>query len=443
MSAVTEPTPVLFLAWYFPPIGGAGVQRSLKFVRQLPEHGFQPIVLAGPGTGGNRWAPADATLAAELPPGLVVHRPAALPSPSSWQRLGTRLVADDLALRRHWHRFVLDAGVTAARTHRARMIFVTLGPFECLPAALELGRRTGLPVVADLRDPWALDEMRSYGHWFAQWCDASRMRSQLLRCERIVMNTPTAAGLLRQRLPELAPRIDCITNGYDASDFEAPVAARADDRFRIVHTGYLHSDVARHEGPDSMLRRLRGGKRHGVDLWGRTHRYLLAAIERLHAAAPDLGARIELHLHGVLSADDDAVTVASPVRDLVHRHGYCSHAEAIAAMRGADLLFLPMQGLPPGQRATIVPGKTYEYLASRRPILAAVPSGDARDFVAAVGGVVVDPADVDGMATAMRRLVSAGRQPDRVLGPEVTRFERRELTRCLARVLHEVLRKTT
>jgi glycosyltransferase involved in cell wall biosynthesis len=108
-------------------------------------------------------------------------------------------------------------------------------------------------------------------------------------------------------------------------------------------------------------------------------------------------------------------------------------------MRAADLLFLPMQGLPPGRRASIVPGKTYEYLASGRPILAAVPAGSARDFVLAAGGSAVAPDDVAGLAGHLQRLCTAGRAPDRRAGPEVTRFERAALAAQFAEVLRRAL----
>ena len=66
-------------------------------------------------------------------------------------------------------------------------------------------------------------------------------------------------------------------------------------------------------------------------------------------------------------------------------HGRLSHRETLALLRSADLLFLPMHELPPGQRAGLIPYKTYEYLAARRPILAAVPDGDVRDMLAPLG----------------------------------------------------------
>ena len=89
---------------------------------------------------------------------------------------------------------------------------------------------------------------------------------------------------------------------------------------------------------------------------------------------------------------------------IVETPGYLAHDETVALLRSADLLFLPMHDLPEGRRATIVPGKTYEYLASRRLILAVVPDGDARDLLAHADG---DP------VPARRRRRDGGRDPRR------------------------------
>ncbi len=432
-------TTILYLAWYFPPIGGAGVQRSLKFARFLPESSVRPVMMTGPAALDSRWAPDDQSLLREVPEDLVVLRPSGHPQGGACDRLRHRLTGELVALTSYWQRFVLEQGEAAARQHDARAIFVTLGPFECLQGALALGQRTGLPVIADLRDPWALDEMRSYGHRLQHRLDLRRMHNQLQQCHAIVMNTPTSEQMMREFLRrQPAGGIGHVTNGYDREDFDQALPQQpADGRFRLVHTGYLHSDSARLADGRSFLRRaVVGGQRQGVNLWGRTHRYLLQAIEQLRRNSPELLTQFELHLHGVLSASDQQLIDASPCKDLVHTHGYSQHDEVVHAMRGADMLFLPMQGLPKGHKASIVPGKTYEYLASRRPILAAVPAGDARDFVQQAGaGATVEPDDVDGMATVLKQAITAGRQADRGPHPMVERFERRELARRLAEFL--------
>jgi glycosyltransferase involved in cell wall biosynthesis len=116
----------------------------------------------------------------------------------------------------------------------------------------------------------------------------------------------------------------------------------------------------------------------------------------------------------------------------------------VALLRNADLLFLPLHKLPAGERSRIVPGKTYEYLAAKRPILAAVPEGDARDFVVASGlGNVCAPDDVDAMAAILRGRFEekrAGRQPTPGPAAFYQQFERLEITAKLARGLESVIR---
>ena len=131
-----------------------------------------------------------------------------------------------------------------------------------------------------------------------------------------------------------------------------------------------------------------------------------------------------------------------PGFELVTAHDYLPHDETVALLRSADLLFLPMHDLPPGRRARIVPGKTYEYLAARRPILAAVPDGDIRDLLFEAGNAFVfRPKDVDGMARAILeqadRALTGGPAPE--ASEEVLRrYERRELTARLAEVFDRV-----
>ena len=125
--------------------------------------------------------------------------------------------------------------------------------------------------------------------------------------------------------------------------------------------------------------------------------------------------------------------------------GYLPHDQTLDLLRTADLLFLPMHDLPPGVRAGLVPGKTYEYLASGRPILAAVPDGDARDLLEEAGGAVLcRPADVDAMAAAIGKELERFRagDPAGVPRPEVVaRYEYRVLAARLAAVFDQVLER--
>jgi len=163
----------------------------------------------------------------------------------------------------------------------------------------------------------------------------------------------------------------------------------------------------------------------------------------LLGARPELAGSVELHLAGVLSPPDRAV-IENELRrpEIVKTPGYLTHAETVGLLRSADLLFLPMHGLPPGRRARIVPGKTYEYLAAQRPILAAVPDGDARDLLERAGALLCRPTDVDGLTAALsEQLDRAGSSVSAAVGPRafLERFERRNLTRELAGVFDDAV----
>ena len=155
---------------------------------------------------------------------------------------------------------------------------------------------------------------------------------------------------------------------------------------------------------------------------------------------PELRGRIELDLAGVQSpADHDVASATTDVRML----GYVEHPHAVSLMRSADLLFLPMHDLPPGRRATIVPGKTYEYLAAGRPILAAVPDGDARDILVEAGNAFVcRPADYEAMTEIISNRMDAFAAAESPTPPDpdvVERYEYGRLAREMAEFFDAVL----
>ncbi len=428
-------TRALILAYYFPPIGGAGAQRPAKFVRYLPSVGVEPIVITGPGDSVGRWTPTDDSLAAEIDPETSVHRIAG-PEPSGskgWRGRSERW----LGLRAPWSRWWVEGTVELGKAmNDVDLIYAWMSPYESAEAASRLSVALGKPWVADLGDPWALDEMMVFPSAVHRQAELRRMRRLLSSAAAIVMSTPEAAARVRTKFPELAGRpIVAIPNGFDAFDFVGPPPERADDAFRIVHTGYLHTELGLRQRRTAPIRRLLGGEPHSVDIMTRSHVFLLRAISKLAEKEPELAERLEVHLAGVLSNADREI--ADRFRG-VRTHGYLPHSEAIQLIRSADLLFLPMQNLPSGVRSSTVPGKTYEYVASGRPILAAVPEGDAKDIVVAAGGDVCGPDDVDRMAGIIRERL-ADTNGGRRAQEDQQRFEYQRLTSSLAELFERVV----
>jgi glycosyltransferase involved in cell wall biosynthesis len=433
---------VLFLAYHFPPIGGAGVQRNAKFVRYLREFGYEPIVVTGPGPrGDDRWTPSDPTLEGDIPDGTVVHRIPAdgLRMGGCWRGRAERWIGLETAWSRWWRRGVLEIAPSVASD--ADLIFAGLAPYDAATPAARLSRLVGKPWVADLQDPWALDEMAVYPTALHRRAALRTMGRTLGAADAVVMNTPESRNRVLRSFPELGQRpVVTITNGFDATDFRVARPEPEARVFRIVHTGYLHTELGQDHRRLRHLRRLLGGAMSGVDILPRSHVFLLEAVERLRRDEPEVGNQIEIHLAGVLSAIDHSVAARSQA---VKLHGYIPHAQAVELMQAADLLFLPMQELVQGARVGITPGKTYEYLASGTPILAAVPEGDVRDLLNEAGNAsVCAPSDVDAMVAILRAAVvrkRSGVPPRSPRADVLVRYERRMLTRQLAGVFDQIL----
>lgn len=418
------------------------MQRPARMVRHLPEFGYEPIVVTAPGPTEERWTPIDDALNLRVPDGTMVRRVAGPEPPSStgWRHRGERW----LRLRDPWTRSWIDGstrlGIDAAREAGVDLVYAWMQPYASAEAAARIAAAIDRPWVADLGDPWALDEMMIYPTRLHSWLERRLMRRVLGTASAIVLSTPEAARRVRAVFPELADKIVvAIPNGFDAEDFTSEPPARTDDAFRIVHTGYLHTDLGHRQRRTALLRHLVGGAVPGVDIIGRSHLFLIEAVERLRRERPELGQRLEVHFAGVLSPQDLEVARRSPASRI---HGFVSYDESRALMRTADLLFLPMHGLPSGVRATVVPGKTYEYVASGRPILAAVPAGDARDLLSAAGTAsLCAPSDVDGIAAAIvgaYERSSTGRTPPPPPAELLERYEWSGLARRLAAVFDEI-----
>jgi len=390
---------VLLLSYYFPPTGGAAAQRPMQLARHLVERRHELVVVTAPGPAQGRWTPADPTLVSRLPSEVEIHR---VPGPEPHGATGWTSRAERwLGRRSAWADWWIDGAFRVARdvSAGAEVIYAVLSPYETAAAAGALARELGLPWVPDLGDPWVLDDMMVYPTGLHRRVALREMSRGLRSAAAIVMSTPDAVARVDEALPELAgTHVVPIANGYDRRDFdlEDTYPPRPEDGvLRIVHTGYLHTEMGRSQRRTEVLRRLLGGGSPGVDIMTRSHVYLLRAVNNIIAREPELGKRIEVHLAGVTTASDEQIALGCPA---VRLRGYLPHAESVALVRSADLLFLPMQKLANGRRAGNVPGKTYEYLASGRPILAAVPPGDARDLLLRAGAAYVcEPDDVESM----------------------------------------------
>lgn len=437
---------ILFISYYFPPVGGTGVQRAQKFVQYLPDEGFLPVVITAPVPRQDRWAPVDPTMSEKVSPMIPVHRVTEPPppSPSKLRNRLERWLNVRSTFEDWWSRSATDLACRVS--DGSQLIFATMSPFESAEVASEASSRLKIPWVADLRDPWALDDIQIYPTRLHRKLEMAKMERLLSTASAIIMNTPTAAEAMKAAFPGLQRlKILSITNGFDGEDFAGSVAPRTDGKFRIVHSGGMFTSSGL-QLRSRQFYRLLGGVERGVDILTRSPEYLLKAIEEWIVRRPQVGEDLEVILAGSMTPEDRAAVNSSSAAAFVQFPGFLSHDRSLHLIRTADLLFLPMHNLPVGQRCRSIPGKTFEYIASRRPILAAVPDGDARDFLSQCGtGMLCRPDDIRGMIEILDHAYFAWKtgQVSACLNEQyASRFERRALTGDLAEVFHTILGKT-
>lgn len=421
---------VLMVAHRFPPMGGAGVQRTLQLARHLEEVACEPTIITAPGPVDDRWTPEDSALEDDAVRRKVLRIASPEPSPPELEWTLERWLGKPSSWRGWWETGVLRASEQAGEVD---LVHASVAPYATIDAALALAERLAVPLVLDFEDPWALDEMLVYPTRLHRRLALRRMQTALSAADAVVMNTPEARKRVLERFAELDPgRVFAVANAFDPVDFEGPRPRRTDDEFRIVHTGSLHTDLGLHQRSRRWQQSLLGGGTDGVDYLTRSHVFLLQAMENLFQQRPELREVIRVHLAGVFTEEDRAVVGE---HSFVTLHEFLPHAETTSLLRSADLLFLPMHDLPPGQRAGIVPHKTYEYLASERPILAAVPEGDARDLLEAAGNALIcRPRDVEGMKAGVIAEIDRRHSGGAVLEPR-----REVLERCSsARLVREL-----
>jgi glycosyltransferase involved in cell wall biosynthesis len=418
----------------------------LKFVKYLPDCGYLPVVLTIEAPDDRRWTPKDQALMDEVPEQVRIHRvsiPDEVHVPGKLERAARELLGMRSRFGRTWMNRVIEAGSRIAEEEKPDLIFVTMSPFDGADACAEISRRTGIPWIADLRDPWALDEFQLHRTRWHRELEKSQMAKSLESAALIIMNTPEAARRVKEELPRLrASKVVSLTNGYDAEDFTGEVEAIGGGKFNIVHSGYFHAESGLVERARQRQFRLLGRTIPGVERLPRSHYYLLQALERWLKEEPGIIDDVRMHCVGVLSKSDQALIDVSPAKPLFVCSGYLSHAECLRFVRGADLLFLPMHKMPAGMKAGLVPGKTYEYMAAGRPVLATLPESDARDFLTQAGsGFFAAPGDVPDLLAALKERYAKWKTGEGGCAWNsgfVRGFERKNLTAKLADFLDGV-----
>lgn len=455
---------VLIITYYWPPTGGSGVQRWVKFCKYLPSFGWQPVIYT---PLNPEQLARDESLLADIPECAEILKTSILEPYELYRRLlGKRssevnpVSSSAASLPKRislWIRgnlFIPDPRISwraksikflsqYLRQHPVDAVITTGPPQSMHLIGLGLKKRLGVKWLADFRDPWT--EMFYYKHLHLSKA-ADRRHHQLERrvlesADGIIAVSPLvrddfAAAIAKfvatapkAAKPAPSTPVYLITNGFDDDDFNTNLSVNLDANsnadfssatkhiyksetvespqttkaFRIVHTGLFASDG------------------NPLQLW--------AALSELCQRDKDFRDKLEIRLAG---KTDEAIIKAieeAGLSDNLVNLGYLPHEQVVKEQSFADILILPLRQEP--EYAKVLPGKIFEYLAARRPVLGI---GQSRGAAAMVldksgAGAMYEWEDINGI---INFILSPKYEPK-----DIEQYSRKALTAQLVDLLEK------
>ncbi|MEO6941047.1 MAG: glycosyltransferase family 4 protein [Candidatus Kapaibacterium sp.] len=429
---------VLVIAYYFPPMGLSGVQRTLKFVKYLAEFGWKPIVITA---GEMPYYASDETLLEEIAPliergevEIVRTESAGLPGKgkngilklpgAAYQRFRSKLLQTFLQpdSRIGWKKHALKAIDAIYARENIDAIFSTAPPYTDFLIAKEVRAKYGTPYLMDYRDAWVSNPVLNFYATPFHKAYAAKLEDECLRASDAVtvVNRGMKEVLLNNYNFLNHEDVRILPHGFDPEDFEraAPFAGHvgAKEKFRITYSGTFYV--------------------------GRSPKVFLEGVCAAVAQAPGLKKDLELLFVGVLQKEYYKLIQRLGLEGNSVVRGYVAHRESVGLLLSSDVLWMTMSD------DISAPGKLYEYFGARKPILGLVPkdSQAARMLIDYGAAIITAPDDSAGVTEAILTLYELWKRD--ALGFDVNEsfvqgFDRRMLTRDLARVLRTIAHPIT
>jgi len=428
---------VLIVTYYFPPSGGPGVQRVLKFVKYLPEFGWQPVVLT---VQDGDYPARDESLLAEIPQHAIVYRTKIFEPYRLYRKLTGKAantpvdvenipqggkkksLTESLAefvrstffipdARIGWYPYAVPQGLKIIKEQNIEAIYSSSPPYTTSVIARKLHRATTIPWVAGFRDPWT-GFLSTPDRWFIP-------RAIDERLERAVFNDANAIeaawrGILKDVTGKV-PGIDqkklvYHPNGFDREDYPT-LKLKKNKRFTVTYTGSMY------------------GKRNP--------RTFLQAVEGLVSDGKVDPRKIHLKFIGRFGSEVREMLARSSIHDSIEVISYLPHSESVEALLRSDALLLIVDEADGSDE--IVPGKVFEYIGAQRPIIGLAPEGAIAGLMRETrSGLVAANQDIPAIQAAFIECYAnfLYHKPNFEQDREaVKQYDRREITRQLAALL--------
>ncbi len=424
---------VLVIAYYFPPMGLSGVQRTLKFVKYLPQFGWKPIVLTTP-VDTPYYAFDDSLLEEireEIEAGRIeIYRTAADPSlkgvskkgrllklpAQGWQRLRSKIaqIIRQPDSRIGWKELAVQTAEQILSDHKIDAIFSTAPPYTDFLIARELKERYAIPYLVDYRDGWVDNQVLNYYLTPMHKRKAREMEYDVLRASDSIA---TANRRMKEILLEHYIFLDwndvnILPQGYDPEDIERaePIARsiKEPNVFKLTYAGAFYVD--------------------------RSPKALFQAVREAIKIKPELEKVLQLNFVGILQKEYKKLIRKMKLEHLVHEQGYMPHIESVAQLLSSDVLWMTMSD------DVSAPGKLYEYFGTGKPILGFVPkqSHVERQLLEYGNAVIAEADNVPEITKALLNYYELWKQDSLPVSTNeafIEKFDRMSITKDLATIL--------
>ncbi|MCI0449607.1 MAG: glycosyltransferase family 4 protein [Chlorobi bacterium] len=444
---------VLIISYYFPPSGGPGVQRVLKFVKYLPEFGWEPVVLT---VKDGDFPARDESLLTEIPKNIRVYRTEIFEPYDFYRKLtgrkkGQAIDVDNIEkaskkqfsdkiaefiratffipdARKGWKKFAVKEGKKIIDTEKPDLIFSSSPPYTCALIAMELKRyvekKYGKKMVwvSDFRDAWT-DYLTTPNRWFLpKKIDKHYEKTTLNEADVLTIVASGMKDDFDRKYPEISKKTKyvLIRNGFDSEDYiSVNFENKKNEKFTVVYTGSMY------------------GKRNPY--------YFLDSIAELVENGKVDNNKIKFIFVGRMGRDIQKYINNSPLKSTIELISYVPHSESINYLIKADAMLLLID--EDKYSKMILSGKVFEYLGTalitKKPIFAITGEGEAKDLIEETkSGVVIPHHKPEILAIEYLKLYNGFFENKNTFlldSEAIKKYDRKHLTEKLARVFNESL----
>lgn len=450
---------ILYIAYFFPPLGGSGVQRTLKFIKYLPMYDKLPIVATV--KEGHNFA-YDEEMIKEVPDEVKIYRSNS--GENLWLRkqiegLNKALVVVKGKLKKkndeliniekdnsikeevsnsmtikdkifqyleynyyvpdtkiRWYKNAVNDIVNRVlKENEIDLIFSTSYPYTDHLIGLEIKKRTNKPWVVDLRDPWVGNKF-IYDRYNEKRKDKEKaLEKEVIKyADKVINVTENITNIYKERYPEYSEKFITITNGFDMSDIVCEKIES--DKFIINYSGIVTDG----QSPDIFLK----------------------AVEELIKKDTNFKNDLLINFTGTIIDKYKELFNNKYMKDNIKINGYASHSDVLKEMKKAciNLIILPDTEESKG----VYTGKIFDYILSEKPILGIMPLGGvASELINSKEiGLAVDNKDLDGMRNYIEKIYlewKSGKDLNNNAISLCNEFNRKSLTKKLSDIFDELL----